>query len=62
MRHIQELLAAIGLEPERARMVNVSAAMAAEFVAAVTQMTEDIQALGPNPLRGEAGEGATQNG
>ena len=51
MRHIQKLLAAIGLEPERARMVNLSSAMAGEFVAAMTQMTEQIAALGPSPLR-----------
>ena len=53
MRHIQKLLAAIGLEPERARMVNLSSAMAGEFVAAMTQMTGHIVALGPNPLRGQ---------
>jgi coenzyme F420-reducing hydrogenase delta subunit len=56
VRHVQKLLAAIGLEPERARMVNLSAAMAGEFVAAVTQMTEHVRTLGPSPLRG-AGEG-----
>jgi len=32
-------------------MFNVSAAMAGEFVAAATQMTEQITSLGPNPLR-----------
>jgi coenzyme F420-reducing hydrogenase delta subunit len=53
VRHIQKLLAAIGLEPERARMVNLSSAMAGEFVAAMTQMTEHITTLGPNPLRGK---------
>lgn len=55
MRHVQKLLAAIGLEPERTRMVNLSAAMAGEFVAAVTQMTGQIAALGPSPLRGKDG-------
>jgi F420-non-reducing hydrogenase iron-sulfur subunit len=44
-------LAQIGLEPERVRMFNMSAAMAGEFVAAATQMTEQITTLGPNPLR-----------
>ena len=33
-------------------MVNLSSAMAGEFVAAMTQMTERI-ALGPGPLRGK---------
>ena len=51
MRHIKDLLAEIGLEPERVEMFNMSAAMASEFVAAATQMTERVTALGPNPLR-----------
>lgn len=32
-------------------MFNMSAAMASEFVAAATTMTELISELGPNPLR-----------
>lgn len=32
-------------------MFNMSAAMASEFVSAATSMTEQITALGPNPLR-----------
>ena len=32
-------------------MYNLSAAMAGEFVDAATEMTEQITALGPNPLR-----------
>ena len=48
---LQQLLAEIGLEPERVEMFNMSAVMAAEFVAAVTEMTERIDELGPNPLR-----------
>lgn len=51
MTRLQGLLAEIGLEPERVEMFNMSAAMAAEFVAAATEMTERIDALGPNPLR-----------
>jgi coenzyme F420-reducing hydrogenase delta subunit len=35
-------------------MFNMSAAMAGEFVAAATQMTEQITTLGPNPLRAPA--------
>lgn len=48
---MQELLAQIGLEPERARMFNMSAAMAGEFVAAAEAMTGQVAALGPSPLR-----------
>jgi coenzyme F420-reducing hydrogenase delta subunit len=32
-------------------MFNMSAAMAGEFAAAAKTMTEQISALGPNPLR-----------
>jgi hypothetical protein len=41
----------IGLEPERVRMVNVSSAMAGQFVAYAQEMTETIKNLGLNPLR-----------
>jgi F420-non-reducing hydrogenase iron-sulfur subunit len=41
----------IGLEEERVQMFNLSAAMANEFVVAVTQMTERVKKLGANPLR-----------
>jgi coenzyme F420-reducing hydrogenase delta subunit len=55
---VRELLGEIGLEPERVEMFNMSAAMAAEFVKAATEMTERIAEMGPNPLRnGEAGRG-----
>lgn len=49
--HIKDLLKPIGLEPERVRMFNMSAAMASQFVAAATEMTEQISTLGPSPLR-----------
>jgi coenzyme F420-reducing hydrogenase delta subunit len=48
---VQELLTRIGLEAERVKMFNLSAAMAGEFVAAAIGMTEQIHELGPNPLR-----------
>jgi len=48
---VQDLLVEIGLERERVEMFNMSAAMAAEFVTAATEMTERIAELGPNPLR-----------
>ena len=56
MKRVQDLLGEIGLEPERVEMFNMSAAMAAEFVRAATEMTDRITELGPNPLRiGTAG-------
>jgi F420-non-reducing hydrogenase iron-sulfur subunit len=51
VERLQELLAQIGLEAERVQMVNVSSAMASQFVAAAAQMSQAIAALGPNPLR-----------
>jgi len=44
--YIQNLLAEIGLEPQRIKMYNMSAAMAGEFVAKAKEMTEIIQPLG----------------
>ena len=48
---MKELLGEIGLEPERIEMFNMSAAMAAEFVTAATEMTQRVGELGPTPLR-----------
>jgi coenzyme F420-reducing hydrogenase delta subunit len=48
---VQELLAQIGLEPERVRMFNLSSAMAGRFVEIASEMTEQVTALGPSPLR-----------
>ena len=48
---VQELLAQIGLEPERVQMFNMSSAMASQFAEDATQMSEVISRLGPNPLR-----------
>jgi len=50
VKYIQQLLSQIGLEPERIRMFNMSAAMASQFVDATKEMTENISRLGPNPL------------
>jgi coenzyme F420-reducing hydrogenase delta subunit len=47
----------IGLEPDRVRMFNMSAAMAGQFVEASTEMTEQVEKLGPNPLRRMKAEG-----
>jgi coenzyme F420-reducing hydrogenase delta subunit len=48
---LQKLLEQIGLEAQRVRMYNMSSAMAGQFAAAAKEMTEQITALGPNPLR-----------
>ncbi len=55
MEYLQLLLKEIGLEPERVRMFNLSAAMAGKFVEVTKEMTEKIMELGPNPLRKDEG-------
>ena len=51
MAHVQDVLKNIGLEPERVQMFNLSSAMAGQFAEATKEMTQKIEALGPNPLR-----------
>ena len=51
MAHVQDILKNIGLEPERVQMFNLSSAMAGRFAEATKEMTEKVEALGPNPLR-----------
>jgi coenzyme F420-reducing hydrogenase delta subunit len=40
-----------GIEKERLRMVNISAAMATNLVTAINDMVNTIKELGPNPIR-----------
>jgi F420-non-reducing hydrogenase iron-sulfur subunit len=54
VNRIRSLLEQIGLEGERVRMVNLSAAMGARFAEIATEMSDKIRELGPNPL-GENG-------
>ncbi len=54
--HVKDLLCRIGLEDQRARMINISAAMGAQFVTEVTSFVEDIKQLGPCPLSGKTGK------
>ncbi len=51
VNYVRELLKEIGLDKERLRMVNVSAAMARPLADIIIDMTETIRKLGPNPLR-----------
>ena len=46
----RELMAELGLEKERLRMVNVSASMARPFTDIVKDMVETVRQLGPSPL------------
>ncbi len=51
--HVKDLLAEVGIEPERVEMFNMSSAQGARFAEVATEFTERIKALGPNPLRRE---------
>lgn len=44
------MLTQIGLDGRRLRMVNLSSAMGRKFAEEATQITEEVRALGPNPL------------
>jgi coenzyme F420-reducing hydrogenase delta subunit len=57
--HVRELLKTIGLDEQRAHMINISAAMGAQFVTEFTNFVETIKALGPSPLSGETGNTRT---
>lgn len=50
VEYLGNLLEQIGFEGDRVRMINVSAAMGAQFAEMVTEFTEKIGELGPNPL------------
>jgi coenzyme F420-reducing hydrogenase delta subunit len=49
--YVAHLLEEIGLEKERVAMFNLSSAMGSRFAEIVTEMTETVRSLGPNPLR-----------
>jgi coenzyme F420-reducing hydrogenase delta subunit len=48
---VKQLLAEVGVEPERVEMYNMSSAMGAEFARVATEFTDRIKHLGPSPLR-----------
>jgi coenzyme F420-reducing hydrogenase delta subunit len=50
VEYTKNLLKEIGIEPERLAMYNLSASMGKYFAELVTEMTEKIRKLGPNPL------------
>lgn len=47
---IRKLMEVVGIEPERLRLEWISASEATKFAQVVTNFTEQIRALGPNPL------------
>lgn len=48
----KSILKQLGIEPERLQMEWISASEGARFVQVVTEFTEKIQSLGPNPMKG----------
>jgi F420-non-reducing hydrogenase iron-sulfur subunit len=48
---IRGLLEECGIEKERLRMVNISAAMAPNLVAIINEMVTTVKELGPNPVK-----------
>ncbi|MGD0337757.1 MAG: hydrogenase iron-sulfur subunit [Bacteroidota bacterium] len=47
---VRDLLEECGIEKERLRMVNISAAMAKNLVDIINDMVNTIRELGPNPI------------
>jgi coenzyme F420-reducing hydrogenase delta subunit len=48
---IRDILQESGIEKERLRMVNISAAMATTLATVINEMVNTIKELGPNPIR-----------
>ena len=53
VKRIKQLIAEIGIEPERVEMFNMSSAMGRQFAEAAQEFTQRITALGPSPLHTE---------
>jgi coenzyme F420-reducing hydrogenase delta subunit len=51
VKYVQDLLDQIGIGGQRIAMFHMSSAMGGAFAQAVTQMTEKIKELGPNPAK-----------
>ena len=53
MKLLKKMIQELGLEPERVRFEYVSASEGKIFADLITEMTEEIRKLGPNPLKSE---------
>jgi coenzyme F420-reducing hydrogenase delta subunit len=51
VKYLGALLEQIGLEAERVKMVNVSAAMGVQFAQNAKEFSEQIYEIGPNPIK-----------
>ena len=52
VQRIKKILESVGLEPERVEIHYVSGGMGATFAECVREMTNRLQELGPNPIKG----------
>jgi coenzyme F420-reducing hydrogenase delta subunit len=50
VEYVQKLLEEIGLNGRRVQMMNLSAAMGAQFAFSAAELTAEIKNIGPNPL------------
>ena len=57
VNYIKQMLEEVGMEKERLRMVNVSAAMARPLADNIIDMVETVRKLGPSPIRLRSGSG-----
>ncbi len=55
MKVTQRLLETLGIERERLRLAWISASEGAKFAETVTEFTNQLKELGPNPLRTSPG-------
>lgn len=53
--HARDLIAQMGLNPDRIRMYNLGASDGPRFVTIANEMTENIRALGQSPITSGAG-------
>ncbi len=51
VEYVRQLLATIGLEPDRVAMYNLSSGEGPRFAEICREMTEKVRKLGPNPIR-----------
>jgi F420-non-reducing hydrogenase iron-sulfur subunit len=53
MKLLKKMLEELGLEPERVKFSYISASEGKEFADLISELTETIRKLGPNPLKNQ---------
>ena len=61
VQYLRDMLEEMGLEKERLRMVNISAAMARPLSDAITDMVETVRKLGPSPVTRNGDKGSARS-